>query len=80
VILAGDCLYNADIAAKMLPFVGRAMRRGATVLLGDPGRGYAPEGLLRTVTTYQPGALGAGEDGQREQVSVLTPVAVALTS
>lgn len=80
VILAGDCLYNADIAAKMLPFVGRALARGATVLLGDPGRGYAPPGLLRTLTTYQTSALGAGEDGQRHEVSVLTPVAVALTS
>jgi predicted nicotinamide N-methyase len=80
VILAGDCLYNADIAAKMLPFVARAMARGATVLLGDPGRGYAPPGLLRTLTTYQTSALGAAEDGQRDEVSVLTPVAVALTS
>jgi len=80
VILAGDCLYNADIASKMLPFVGRAMRRGATVLLGDPGRGYAPPGLLRTLTTYQASALGAAEDGQRDEVSVLTPVAVALAS
>jgi predicted nicotinamide N-methyase len=80
VILAGDCLYNADVAAKMLPFIARAMNRGATVLLGDPGRGYAPPGLLRTLTTYQAAALGALEDGQRDQASVLTPVAVALTS
>jgi predicted nicotinamide N-methyase len=80
VILAGDCLYNADVAALMLPFIGRAMNRGATVLLGDPGRGYAPPGLLRTLTTYQEAVLGAQEDGQRNETSVLTPVAVALTS
>ncbi|MET8154525.1 class I SAM-dependent methyltransferase [Actinoplanes sp. NPDC049668] len=79
VILAGDCLYNAEVAAKMLPFIGRAMGRGATVLLGDPGRGYAPPGLLRTLATYQAAVLGAQEDGQRDQTSVLTPVAVALT-
>jgi predicted nicotinamide N-methyase len=80
VILAGDCLYTAEVAAKMLPFIGRAMQRGATVLLGDPGRGYAPPGLLRTLTTYESAPLVSGEDGQRSQTSVLTPVAVALTS
>jgi len=80
VILAGDCLYTAEVAAKMLPFIGRAMQRGATVLLGDPGRGYAPPGLLRTLTTYESAPLVSGEDGQRDQTSVLTPVAVALTS
>ena len=80
VILAGDCLYTAEVAAKMLPFIGRAMQRGTTVLLGDPGRGYAPPGLLRTLTTYESAPLVSGEDGQRDQTSVLTPVAVALTS
>jgi len=80
VILAGDCLYSAEVAAMMLPFLGRAMNRGATVLLGDPSRGYAAPGLLRTVTTYQTAPLGSGEDGQRDEVSVLTPVAVALTA
>ncbi|MET0492332.1 MAG: 50S ribosomal protein L11 methyltransferase [Actinoplanes sp.] len=80
VILAGDCLYNAEVAAMMLPFLGRAMSRGAMVLLGDPDRGYAAPGLLRTVTTYQTAPLGSGEDGQRDEVSVLTPVAVALTA
>ena len=80
VILAGDCLYTAEVAAKMLPFIGRAMQRGTTVLLGDPGRGYAPPGLLRTLTTYESAPLVSGEDGQRDRTSVLTPVAVALTS
>ena len=80
VILAGDCLYTAEVAAKMLPFIGRAMQRGATVLLGDPDRGYAPPGLLRTLTTYESAPLVSGEDGQRDRTSVLTPVAVALTS
>lgn len=78
VILAGDCLYTAEVAAAMLPFIDRAVRRGANVLLGDPGRGYAPEGLLRTLTTYESAPLVSGEDGQRDQTSVLTPVAPAL--
>jgi predicted nicotinamide N-methyase len=79
VILAGDCLYNADIAALMLPFLGRAVRRGAVVLLGDPGRGYAAPGSLRTLITYPAAAWGAAEDGQRAEASVLTPHVAALT-
>jgi predicted nicotinamide N-methyase len=78
VILAGDCLYTAEVAALMLPFVGRAMRRGATVLLGDPGRGYVEPGVLRTLTTYREPEFGAAEDEQRDWSSVLTMDANAL--
>ena len=80
VILAGDALYNPDIAALVLPFVDRAVARGATVFLGDPGRGYAPEGMLRTLATYHLPTMGAAEDAQHERTSVLTPVAPVLAS
>lgn len=78
VILAGDVLYGPEIAGAVLPFVDRAVARGATVLLGDPGRGYAPEGMLRTLVTYHLPTMGAAEDAQHEQTSVLSPVAAAL--
>ena len=75
VILVGDCLYNADLAARVLPFVARARARGATVLLGDPGRGFTPSDQLETLATYHLPAMGVAEDGQHERASVLTPVA-----
>jgi predicted nicotinamide N-methyase len=75
VILIGDCLYNTDVASLMLPFVERATARGATVLIGDPGRGHAPESMLETLATYHSPAMGADEYGQFEHSSVLTPVA-----
>jgi predicted nicotinamide N-methyase len=78
VVLAGDALYNPEIAALVLPFVDRAIARGATVLFGDPGRGYAPEGSLRTLATYHLPTMGAAEDAQNERTSVLTPVVPAL--
>jgi predicted nicotinamide N-methyase len=78
VILAGDALYSAELAAVVMPFVDRALARGATVLFGDPGRGYAPEGSLRTLATYHLSTMGAAEDAQNERTSVLTPVAPAL--
>ena len=74
VVLAGDALYNADIASAVLPFVTRAAARGATVLIGDPGRGHAPPGRLRTVATYHLPTMGAAEDAQNERASVLTPI------
>jgi predicted nicotinamide N-methyase len=74
VILAGDCLYSAEISELVLPFVARAATRGATVLLGDPGRGFAPAHLLETLATYDLPALGMAEFGLHEQASVLTPV------
>jgi predicted nicotinamide N-methyase len=74
VILVGDCLYNAELAACVLPFVARARDRGATVLLGDPGRGFTPSHLLETLATYHLPAMGIAEDGQHERASVLTPV------
>ena len=74
VVLAADCLYSAEIAARVLPFVARAAARGATVLLGDPGRGYAPPNLFETLATYHSPAMRAAEYGQHEWTSVLTPV------
>jgi predicted nicotinamide N-methyase len=74
VILVGDCLYSAELAARVLPFVARAQSRGATVLLGDPGRGFTPSHLLETLATYHLPAMGIAEDGQHERASVLTPV------
>ena len=70
VILAGDALYNPDVAAVILPFAERAAARGVTVLFGDPGRGYAPEQVLRPLATYRLQTMGSAEDAQNEQASV----------
>jgi predicted nicotinamide N-methyase len=78
VVLAGDCLYSAEIAARVLPFIDRACARGAQVLLGDPGRGFAPEHALETLATYHHPAMGEAEDGQNERSSVLRPLARVL--
>jgi predicted nicotinamide N-methyase len=47
VILAGDLFYARAMAARVEPWLREAARRGALVLVGDPGRAYLPrEGLL----------------------------------
>lgn len=42
VVLAGDIFYDHDITERVLPFVRRAARRGACVLVGDPDRAHLP--------------------------------------
>ncbi len=74
VVLAGDCLYSSDIADRVLPFIDRVTARGALVLLGDPGRGFAPPSMLETLATYHHPEMGEAEDGQHERSSVLRPV------
>jgi len=48
VILAGDICYEKPLAARVRAWLAEARARGATVLIGDPGRSYFdPAGLVR---------------------------------
>ncbi len=53
VILAGDCWYDAHLAARVLPWLARARARGIDVLVGDPGRRYLPTGDLVELARYE---------------------------
>lgn len=50
VIVAGDVFYSAPVAEKVLAFLRAS---GATVLVGDPGRGFFPERLFDEVAVYE---------------------------
>ncbi len=52
VIVAGDCLYEAGLAERVLPWLRRAHDRGIEVLVGDPGRRYLPTGELIECAAY----------------------------
>jgi predicted nicotinamide N-methyase len=73
VILAGDAFYNPELAARMLGFLRRAAARDARVLVGDPGRRHLPHRWLKVLTSYRVRGLGAAEDAQLTEVSVLGP-------
>ena len=73
VILAGDVFYDPELAARMLGFLRRAAQRGTAVLVGDPGRGYLPNRWLTVLTSYRVRGLGAAEDAELTDVSVLGP-------
>jgi predicted nicotinamide N-methyase len=53
VILAGDCWYEATLAGRVLPWLGRARERGIAVLVGDPGRRYLPIGDLVELASFE---------------------------
>ena len=53
VILAGDCWYDAGLAARVLPWLRRARDRGIDVLVGDPGRRYLPVAELVELASYE---------------------------
>ena len=52
VILAGDCWYDAALAARVLPWLRRARERGIDLLVGDPGRRYLPTDALEELAVY----------------------------
>jgi predicted nicotinamide N-methyase len=52
-VLAGDIFYERDTAARALTFLERMAARGATVLVGDPGRAYLPKARLDMRAEYE---------------------------
>ena len=52
VILAGDVCYERAMTETVLAGLRRHAARGATVLVGDPGRAYLPESGLGLLGVY----------------------------
>ena len=51
-ILVGDMCYERPLAERLTGWLHQLAARGATVLLGDPGRAYLPKDGLREVARY----------------------------
>jgi predicted nicotinamide N-methyase len=52
VVLAGDCWYEAGLAARVTPWLHRVRADGIDVLAGDPGRRYLPIDALEELASY----------------------------
>ena len=52
VILIGDMCYERPLADRLVPWLRALATRGATVLLGDPGRAYLPKNGLGKIAEY----------------------------
>ncbi len=53
VVLAGDICYERGLAARVVGWLGALARRGALVLIGDPGRAYLPTQNLALLASHQ---------------------------
>jgi predicted nicotinamide N-methyase len=72
IILAGDIFYERDTAERALAFLTRQAARGASVLIGDPGRTYLPKERLRPLADYRVPVTRELEDSEIKHTMVWT--------
>jgi predicted nicotinamide N-methyase len=70
VILAGDICYEKSTAERVSAWLHTHARRGATVLIGDPGRAYLPKEQLTRLATYEVPTTRELEDSEVKRSSV----------
>ena len=69
-VLAGDVCYERDLAQRATGWLYGLSRRGATVLIGDPGRSYLPKDRLEAIATYRVPVTRSLEDSDIKQSTV----------
>ncbi|MEH2511398.1 putative nicotinamide N-methyase [Nitrobacteraceae bacterium AZCC 1564] len=72
IILAGDIFYERDTAQRAFDFLQRHAAKGATVLIGDPGRSYLPRDKLRRIADYSVPVTRDLEDADIKETAVWT--------
>ncbi|HEV7418127.1 MAG TPA: methyltransferase [Tianweitania sediminis] len=70
VVLAGDVFYDRNFAEQLLPWFQNLAMRGATVLVGDPGRSYLPRQHLVEQAVYEVAVTRALEDAEVKRTTV----------
>ena len=70
VVLAGDVFYDRAFAEAIVPWFSALAARGATVLVGDPGRAYCPRERMEALATYQVPVTRALEDSEVKKTTV----------
>ncbi|WP_262273114.1 class I SAM-dependent methyltransferase [Microvirga yunnanensis] len=69
-VLAGDICYERDLAERVTDWLLSLSRRGATVLIGDPGRSYLPKDRLENLAVYEVPVTRTLEDSDVKRSSV----------
>lgn len=70
VVLVGDVFYEKPLADRLLAWIEALARRGALVLIGDPGRSYLPKDRLARLATYEVPVTRALEDAEIKRTGV----------
>jgi predicted nicotinamide N-methyase len=69
-VLAGDICYERDLADRVIDWLLGLSQRGATVLIGDPGRSYLPKDRLENLAAYEVPVTRTLEDADIKKSSV----------
>lgn len=72
-VLAGDICYERDLAEAVFAWLKGLATRGATVLLGDPGRTYLPRAELEQLIEYNVPVTRELEDLEIKRTGVWRP-------
>ncbi len=70
VVLAGDVSYERDMAQSVTDWLDNLRRRGALVLVGDPGRTYLARDRLEPIAEYRVPVTRALEDCEIKRAQV----------
>jgi len=70
VVLAGDVSYERDMAKRVTDWLADLDARGATVLIGDPGRSYLDRDRLEPIAEYRVPVTRALEDAEIKKTQV----------
>jgi predicted nicotinamide N-methyase len=70
VVLAGDVSYQKDMADAITAWLERLAKRGADVLIGDPGRNYLAREKLEAICEYRVPVTRALEDAEVKRSGV----------
>ncbi|MBI1238892.1 MAG: methyltransferase [Alphaproteobacteria bacterium] len=71
-VLIGDLCYDRDLAPSVIGWARKLARRGARVLIGDPGRAYLPKSGLTALATYEVQTTRELEDQEIRRTRVFT--------
>lgn len=70
VVIVGDLFYENPLAARVEAWARGLVRRGATVLVGDPGRSYLPRAGLSLLAEYAVATTRELEDNEVRRTRV----------
>ncbi|MBK0019745.1 methyltransferase [Brucella pseudogrignonensis] len=72
VVLAGDVFYEKPLADRLIPWFAKLAARGASIIVGDPGRSYLPKDRLEQLAVYTVPVTRALEDAEVKRTTVWT--------
>lgn len=70
VVLAGDVFYEKPFAERLVPWFSALASRGATIIVGDPGRAYLPKSGFEKLAVYEVPVTRVLEDAEVKKTTV----------